>query len=126
MRYITSNGITFCLDCHIKFHQKYGYGIIENNSHNICELCKLKVQVRHHHLIPRCKGGKNIVCVCQTCESFLHNQWSHNELRDTYNSIETILKSEKFQRFLKWRLKHPPSVIFPSSKNKFRDKNKYH
>lgn len=93
---------------------------------NICELCKLKVHVRNHHLIPRCKGGKNTACICQTCESFLHNQWSHNELRDTYNSIEAILNSPKFQSFLKWRHKQLATVIFKSSPGKFRDKNKYH
>lgn len=26
LRYVTSNGITFCLKCHIAFHKKYGYG----------------------------------------------------------------------------------------------------
>jgi hypothetical protein len=26
LRYTSSNGITFCLKCHINFHRKYGYG----------------------------------------------------------------------------------------------------
>jgi hypothetical protein len=35
LRYVTPNGITFCLDCHIKFHKKYGYG--NNNRKQLTE-----------------------------------------------------------------------------------------
>ena len=93
---------------------------------NKCEFCGLTTFTRGHHVIPKSKGGKETVNTCPTCENFIHSNWNHNELRDIYNSVESILNNEKFQSFLKWRKKQPATTIFKSSKGKFRDKNKYH
>lgn len=91
-----------------------------------CTFCKLVTLTRGHHLIPRSKDGTTIVQSCETCEDFIHKTWSHNELRDVYNTVESILATEKFQKFLKWRLRQPVDVVFKSSTGKHRDKNKYH
>lgn len=93
---------------------------------NQCVFCKLTTLTRGHHIIPKSKGGETIVQTCESCESFIHSTWSHKELRDTYNNVETILNDEKFQKFLKWRLKQPTTAIFKSTAGKNRDKNKYH
>ena len=90
-----------------------------------CELCKMVLYTRRHHLTPKSKGGKETIDCCFTCENFLHKTFSNNELRDVYNSIESILSNEKFQSFLKWRRKQSPTIIFKSSAGKFRNKNKY-
>ena len=92
---------------------------------NKCELCDLKVKTRKHHLIPRSRGGKSTIDCCETCENFCHKTWSHNELRDTYNNVETILLDSKFQKFLKWRLKQPAETLFKTEKNKNRRGGKY-
>lgn len=97
----------------------------ENNSQNICELCRLKTQTRRHHLIPRCKNGKETINCCFTCEDYLHKTWSHNQLRDTYNNVDIIVSDEGFQKFLKWRRKQPITTIFKSIPNKIRNKRKY-
>lgn len=93
---------------------------------NKCEFCGFITFTRKHHLTPRAKGGKETANTCPTCEGYIHSTWNHNELRDTYNSVEAILTSPKFQAFLKWRRKQPPTVVFKSDRGKFRDKNKYH
>jgi hypothetical protein len=93
---------------------------------NNCIFCGLPTLTRGHHIIPKSKGGEITVPACETCESFIHKNWSHNELRDVYNTVESILQTEKFQKFLKWRLKQLPMVLFKSDRAKFRDKNKYH
>jgi len=90
-----------------------------------CIFCKVTTLTRGHHITPRSKGGSEIVPTCETCESFIHKTWSHNELRDIYNTVESVLLSEKFQRFLKWRLKQPNTIVFKSSPGKNRDKRKY-
>lgn len=77
-------------------------------------------------MVPRSKGGTVTADVCETCESYLHKTWTHNELRDIYNSVESILANEGFQKFLKWRRKQPATVVAKSKRGKFRDKNKYH
>lgn len=67
-----------------------------------CVFCGRLVPTRGHHVIPRCKGGRQIVPTCRSCEDFIHGTWSHNELRDTFNTVERILADARFQRFLRW------------------------
>jgi len=90
-----------------------------------CVFCGCEVHIRMHHLIPRCKKGNTVVPSCLNCESYIHSAWSHNELRDTYNNVETILANEKFQKFLKWRLKQPLTAVFKSDRGNNRSKRKY-
>jgi hypothetical protein len=93
---------------------------------NKCVFCGLTTFTRGHHIIPRSKGGETTVATCETCESYIHKTWTHNELRDTYNSVEVILANEGFQKFLKWRRKQPSTALFKSQPGKFRDKHPYH
>lgn len=93
---------------------------------NQCVFCGMNVYTRGHHIIPKSKGGTITVPTCISCESYIHSAWSHRELRDTYNNVETILANEDFQKFLKWRKKQPGETFFKSALGKFRDKNKYH
>ncbi len=97
------------------------------NIFEFCELCGMHepYYLRDHHLTPRSKGGKETARVCETCESFIHKTWTHNELRDIYNTVGVITSSEKFLKFLKWRRKQPPSTLFRSKTGKHRDKRKY-
>lgn len=92
----------------------------------VCVFCKMEgAPTRGHHIVPRCKGGKKTVPACKTCETFIHARWSHNELRDTFNNVETILAAEPFQKFLKWRLKQPASSSFSSTRHQTRSKHPY-
>ena len=93
---------------------------------NNCEFCGMLTYTRGHHVVPRAKGGKEIVSTCETCESYIHKTWTHNQLRDIYNSVEAILEDKGFQKFLKWRRKQPATALFKSQPGKFRDKNPYH
>lgn len=90
-----------------------------------CQLCGLTTYTRKHHLIPKSKGGEDTIDCCETCESYLHKNFSNNQLRDVYNNLETILNDKGFQKFLKWRRKQPATSLFKSDFNKFRDKRKY-
>ena len=91
----------------------------------LCVFCNYDDNTRGHHIIPKSKGGTETVPACENCESFIHKSWSHNELRDKYNNVETIVNDEKFQKFLKWRLKQPLGQVFKSKAGKYRDKRKY-
>ena len=82
---------------------------------NCCVFCKRDIVTRGHHIVPRCKGGKQVVDACESCEDFIHSTWTHNELRDIYNNVDTIVNNEKFSKFLKWLLKQPKDTVFKSS-----------
>lgn len=92
---------------------------------DICVFCKLETLTRDHHIIPKSKGGTTVMSTCSTCENFIHKTWSHNELRNTYNTVDIILNNDKFQKFLKWRLKQPIGTVFRSDPGKNRNKRKY-
>ena len=90
-----------------------------------CELCKMHVFTRRHHLTPRSKRGKDTIDCCETCENYLHKTFTNNELRDTFNSVDAILADERFQRFLLWRRKQPAETVFKSDRGQTRSKRKY-
>jgi hypothetical protein len=90
-----------------------------------CAFCKREVPTRGHHVVPRCKGGTEIVPTCHSCEDFIHKTWSHNELRDTFNTVETILADARFQKFLKWLHKQQDMAVFRSQRGRTRRPGKY-
>lgn len=92
---------------------------------NKCEFCGMVTYTRKHHIIPRCVGGKETADTCPTCEGYIHSNWSNKELRDTFNTVESILENEGFKRFLNWRRKQNSATLFKSSPGKYRDKRKY-
>ncbi len=91
----------------------------------MCVFCLRDVPTRGHHIVPKSKGGRIIEPTCEACESFIHRTFTHNELRDTYNTVESIQKHEGYQRFLKWLLKQQPNAVFKSARNRDRDPNRY-
>ena len=92
---------------------------------NKCSFCGTDKFIRMHHLVPKCKGGKETIPTCQNCESFIHSTWSHNELRDVYYTVESLLKHPKFQIYLKWKKKQKEDTAFRSTPGRFRNKKKY-
>jgi len=65
------------------------------------------------------------VPTCISCEDFIHKTWSHNELRDTFNTVESILADSRFQKFLKWLDKQQDTAVFRSDRNRGRRAGKY-
>ena len=90
-----------------------------------CAFCNRQVPTRGHHVVPRCKGGHDIAPTCHSCEDFIHKTWSHNDLRDTFNTVESILADGRFQRFLKWLYKQQDTAVFRSQRGRTRRPGKY-
>jgi hypothetical protein len=90
-----------------------------------CVFCRRRTPTRGHHLVPRCKGGAEVVPTCPSCEDFIHKTWTHNELRDEFNTVERIRGDERFQNFLRWLYKQKAGTIFKSRRNRTRTDHKY-
>ena len=90
-----------------------------------CAFCKRQVPTRGHHVVPRCKGGREIAPTCHSCEDFIHKTWTHNELRDTFNTVEKILTDERFQKFLRWLYKQQSGTVFKTRRNRQRSDKYY-
>ena len=90
-----------------------------------CVFCKRKVPTRGHHVVPRCKGGREIAPTCHSCEDFIHKTWSHNELRDTFNTVGKILADARFQKFLRCLYKQQDSAVLKTRRNRARTDRYY-
>ena len=101
------------------------YATYEDYMAEPCVFCKRQVPTRGHHVVPRCKGGTEIVPTCHSCEDFIHKTWSHNELRDTFSTVETILADARFRKFLKWLHKQQDTAVFRSQRGRTRRPGKY-
>jgi hypothetical protein len=92
----------------------------------VCAFCGRAVPTRGHHVVPRCKGGKETVPTCHSCEDFIHKTWTHNELRDVFNTVEKILTDDRFQSFLSWLRKQQSGAVFRTQRNRTRSSRRYH
>jgi len=91
-----------------------------------CVFCLRNVPTRGHHVVPRCKGGREIAPKCHSCEDFIHKTWTHNQLRDNFNTVEKIRADERFQKFLRWLYKQKTETVFKSRRNRTRSGREYH
>ena len=90
-----------------------------------CAFCNREVPTRGHHVVPRCKGGRDIVPTCHSCEDFIHKTWTHNELRDAFNTVEKIQSDPRFQKFLRWLYKQQNGAFFRTRRNRSRTSQPY-
>lgn len=92
---------------------------------NTCVFWLRNVPTRGHHIVPRCKGGREIAPTCHSCEDFIHKTWTHNELRDEFNTVEKIRADERFQRVLRWLYKQKAETVFKSRRSRTRENHRY-
>ena len=76
---------------------------------NNCPLCGRELDNTSdlHHLIPKCKKGKDTVRLHKICHRKIHSLFDEKLLATHYNTIEKLLESEDIQRFIKWVAKKP-------------------
>jgi hypothetical protein len=71
-----------------------------------------------HHLVPRCKHGKEVVLVCIDCGDQVHQLFSEKELRDEYNTIDKLIAHTDIQKWIKWIRKQKNFGICMKAKKK--------
>jgi hypothetical protein len=91
----------------------------------ICAFCDRETLTRGHHVVPKSKGGRIVVPTCVSCEDFIHGTWSHNELRDTFNTVEKIRADERYRRFRGWLAKQPAATVHRSKRGRSRPSDRY-
>lgn len=86
------------------------------DKNNICQMCGANVELTKHHLIPRVKAKNkykeirddesNLIWICRQCHDAIHANFSENELRDVYNTLESLMRTPEISKFVAWRKKH--------------------
>lgn len=83
-----------------------------------CVLCERDVQlVTRHHLIPRSKGGREVVDLCVPCHKTLHSFFSNRTLLDELHTVEALRQQPEIARYLSWIRKQPDRVIRVARRN---------
>ena len=83
-----------------------------------CGICgEESDRLYRHHVRPVSKGGRHgeIVKCCDTCSNQVHMLFNEKELAAM--TLEELLATEKMQRYVKWRKKHPGEHTHRMSKN---------
>jgi len=86
---------------------------------HICKLCERNVPVTtDHHIIPRSRGGKELIEICKDCHKQLHALFDNKTLEEKLNTIELILANEQFYKYLKWVRTKPYGVVHKAKRSK--------
>jgi len=91
-----------------------------------CPICKRELgqeNIDEHHLVPKCKKGKDTVPLHKICHRKIHATFTEKELQQHFNTVERLLESEEIQRFVKWVSKKPSAYYDCSAETSSR-KNK--
>jgi hypothetical protein len=84
----------------------YNFGVTPDP----CPLCtRPNLRPSDHHIVPRCRGGKETKTICSDCHRAIHALFSNKELESTYNSVEDLLGNERFARTVKFISKQDPA-----------------
>jgi hypothetical protein len=85
----------------------------------VCELCGREKTLTFHHLIPKKmhRKGRTLrrfdraelhtrgLWLCRLCHRQIHRFYSEDELAETLNTREAIVRDPRMSRFLKWARK---------------------
>ena len=78
----------------------------------ICVLCEREVpELTDHHVVPKSRGGKELVSICKDCHRQLHALYDNKMLEEVLNTVEAILAEEKFKKYAKWVKRRPFGAV---------------
>ena len=84
----------------------------EHDQPTRCVLCEREVmQTTRHHLIPRSKGGTEVVDLCIPCHKTLHSFFSNHTLLAELHTVEALRQEPEIARYLSWIRKQPDRVV---------------
>lgn len=90
---------------------------------DICPICNRPADdtMSAHHLVPKCKKGKETVSIHRVCHDFIHATFTDKELAREYNTVDKLMADERMQKFAKWVAKkvanYTNSSIMSNRKN---------
>lgn len=86
-----------------------------------CPICGRRLLEKYsekHHLVPRCKKGKELIILCVDCARQIHQIFSISELTHTYNTLESLLSHPKIREWGKWAHNKNFGICMKSKKRK--------
>jgi 5-methylcytosine-specific restriction protein A len=85
----------------------------------ICPLCKRDVdKYSDHHLIPKSRGGKELIRICIDCHRQLHALYDNKTLETDLNTTESIIDNEQFSKYIKWVKRKKCGVVHKAKRSR--------
>lgn len=76
-----------------------------------CALCRRVIPdeqitdpqvVQEHHLRPEERATSPTVMLCQPCHDQIHAVFTNDELREEYDTIESLRQSDRLSKYIEW------------------------
>ena len=95
------------------------------NEPPVCALCRHEYDRREltrHHVVPKSRGGTDIVLLCRLCHKQVHALFTERELEEQYGTLEKLESAPDLQPFLKFVRRRKPTshIAVKSSRTKGR------
>lgn len=89
-----------------------------------CPFCKREMIHKNlHHLIPKSRGGTNVLMICSDCHKTIHCFFTNKELEKKYHTVEVLMNDERFAKAIKFLSKQDPHRRHRSKKTKRRGRS---
>lgn len=76
---------------------------------NKCPLCSREIIHKSiHHLIPKSRGGKEIILICSDCHNAIHATFSNKKLEQKYHTVQALTKNAQLAKLFKFISKQNP------------------
>ena len=85
---------------------------MENKVVGQCPICDRDMwegnSIDKHHMVPKCRGGKQTEYLHKVCHRKIHSIWSEKELEKEFNDPVIIREHEEMIKFIKFIKKKDP------------------
>ena len=88
----------------------------------VCPLCDRPLGARSekHHIIPKSRGGTEMVPLHPICHRKIHSVFSNREL-ELLGTIEALRRNAEIAKYVKWVSKRPPDFSSRTRRHKERE-----
>lgn len=94
---------------------------LKNAPPNPCPLCRRpNYHPSDHHLVPKCRGGKETATVCRDCHRAIHACFTNKELEREFSTVEKLLTNQTFAAMVLFISKQDGRVHIKATKDQKR------
>lgn len=92
----------------------------------ICPLCNRDVpRVSAHHMVPKSRGGRETLDICQDCHGMIHALFPNKALERNLSSLDDLKSHPEFAAWLKWISTRPANRRYrPKRSRKMRNRRR--
>lgn len=74
-----------------------------------CPLCERpNLRASDHHLVPKSRGGRVTMAICNDCHKAIHAIFTNKELETTFHTVDALLGHEVFARMVAFIARQDP------------------